>query len=72
MSVRSWYVHEALTSFARLSDLLTELTEEEVLHCLKLESASNRRGTVINRLISRAARLNEIRYVAQLRKDYAP
>jgi hypothetical protein len=71
MSVRKWYVSEALTSFARLSELLPELTEEEVLACLRLESASNRRGTVIDRLISRAVRLNEIAYAAKLKKEFS-
>jgi hypothetical protein len=70
MSVRKWHVSEALTSFARLNELIGELTEEEVLACLELEAGSNRRGTVIDRLISRAARLNELSYVKKLKEKY--
>ena len=70
MPVRKWYVSEALTSFTRLSELLGELTEEEVLHCLDLESKSTRRGTVINRLISRAVRLKELSYSRQLKEKF--
>lgn len=69
-SVRRWYVSEALKSFARLSELLPELTEEEVLACLELEAASLRRGSVIDRLISRAARLNELQYTAKLKEKF--
>ena len=70
MSVRSWYVGEALTSFKSLNRFLSELTEEEVLHCLKLEAASLRRQTVIDRLISRAVRLRELFYSRQLKEKF--
>jgi hypothetical protein len=46
------------------------MTEEEVLAALELESATNRRWSVIDRLVKRAARLNEIRYVAQLKERF--
>lgn len=70
MSVRKWYIGEALKSFVRLNEVLSELTEEEVLACLKLEAASQRRRSVIDRLISRAVRLKEIETTLQLRKQY--
>lgn len=70
MSVRPWFITEALTSFVRLNSVLHELSEEEVLACLQLEAASNRRATVIDRLISRAARLNELSYVSHLKDKY--
>ena len=55
---------------ARNRQRLNELTEEEVLAALDLEGATRRRRSVIDRLISRAARLNEIRYVRQLKEKY--
>lgn len=54
----------------RLHDLIDELTEEEVLAALDLESGSQRRRSIIDRLISRAARLNELKYVKTLKEKY--
>lgn len=70
MAVNKWRIDEALTSFARLNDIIDELTEEEVFACLDLESASRRRKSLINRLISRATRINEIRYSTSLKEKY--
>lgn len=70
MSVRKWYVGEALKSFTSLNHVLVELTQEEVLAALKLESASLRRKSIIDRLISRAARLQSDSYQSQLRSKY--
>lgn len=70
MSVRKWYIGEALKSFVRLNEVLSELTEEEVLACLKLETASQRRKSVIDRLISRAVRLKEITYRKQIQETF--
>ncbi len=61
---------QALGSVAQLNSILLELTEEEVLACLDLESQSARRKSVINRLIARAARLNEIAYVTAIKMKY--
>ena len=63
-------ISKALQNFASLREVITELTEEEVLAALQLESATQRRESVLNRLISRAARLNEIKYVANLRRNF--
>ncbi len=71
MAVRNWYVSQALDSVARLNKILPELTEEEVLACLDLESQSARRKSIIDRLISRAARLNELGYVLGLRNKHS-
>lgn len=49
---------------------MPELTENEVLACLEVESASLRRQTVIDRLISRAVRLRELSYAAQLKERF--
>lgn len=61
---------QALESFRSLSRVIDELTEDEVLACLKLEAASLRRKSVIDRLISRAARLNELLFVRQLKEKF--
>lgn len=63
-------VGKALRSVASLNEVIAELTEEEVLAALQLESATQRRESVLNRLISRAARLNEIQYVSQLKEKF--
>lgn len=70
MAVSKFKVAQALESMASLTDVLTDLTEEEVLACLKLEAASRRRASILARLISRAARLNELSYVRQLKEKY--
>lgn len=70
MPVNQWNVDQALSSFVRLNEVLDELTEEEVLACLDLESASRRRRSIIDRLISRAVRLNELRYSQSLKEKY--
>ena len=70
MSVRKWYVDQALQSFTRLNEVLHELTEEEVFACLDLEAASQRRRSTIDRLISRAVRLSEIALNKRLKEKY--
>lgn len=70
MSVRKWHVSEALTSFTRLSELIGELTLEEVLKCLELEAASTRRESVMNRLFSRAVELNRQQFIANLKEKF--
>ena len=54
----------------RLHDLIDDLTEEEVIAALELESGSQRRASMIDRLISRAVRLNEIKYSNSLKEKY--
>lgn len=68
--VRDWYVGQALESFARLNEVLPELTEDEVLAALNLESQSRRRRSITDRLISRAVRLNELQYSQLLKEKY--
>ena len=67
---RHWHIGQALESVARLNNILPELTEDEVLACLSIESQSSRRKSIVDRLISRAVRLNELRYVAELNEKY--
>lgn len=68
--VRDWYLAQALESFASLNRVLTELTEDEVFAALELESQSRRRRSIMNRLISRATRLNEIVYSNSLKEKF--
>lgn len=70
MAIRKWHVTEALKSMSGLIEFLPRLTEEEVLACLDLESQSDRRKSVIDRLIARAVRLNEIAYNQRLNEKY--
>lgn len=70
MAIRKFLVGQALSSYSSLLECLPRLSEEEVLAALDLESASQRRRSVIDRLISRAARLNELSYVAKLKEKY--
>lgn len=70
MEVRKFLVNQALESFSALQLHLHDLTEAEVIAALDLECGTSRRQSVIDRLISRAARLNEIQYVRQLKEKY--
>lgn len=70
MSARRWYIAQALKSYTGLVEVLDELTEDEVLACLKLEAGTQRRSSVINRLISRAVRLRELSYSCQLKERF--
>ncbi len=70
MKVREWYVAEALQSARRLQAIIDELSEEEVISALELESGSSRRRSIIDRLTSRAVRLNELQYMKYLKEKY--
>lgn len=69
-AIRDWYVGQALESLECLLDVLQELTADEVIAALDLESQSRRRRSIMNRLISRAIRLNEISYSTSLKEKY--
>lgn len=64
----SWRTSRALDSFRSLLDVVEELTEEEVYYCLKLEVQSQRRKTVVDRLIARAADLNKQQFIKSLKE----
>ena len=57
MATRKWHMSQALTSVRSLDSVVHKLTEEEVLAALDLEQASQRRRSVIDRLIKRAISL---------------
>lgn len=69
-SVRKYHVGRALESVAALNDVLHELTEKEVRHCLDLEAQSQRRKSIISILARRAARFNKQRFLKQLAEIY--
>jgi len=70
MSVRKWYLNEALVSVRRLAQVVDDLTAAEVTACLDLEAATQRRRSVLDRLILRAIRLNEIAFNQSLQEKY--
>lgn len=67
MAVRKYQTSLALKSFSSLLEVLNELSLEEVLHCLALEAGSQRRSSILDRLMSRAVRLNELEFVEALK-----
>ena len=70
MSVRKWYLTEALASCRRLDQVINELTVEEVMACLKLEAATQRRQSVTDKLISQAVRLESHLLSKRLQEKY--
>lgn len=68
--IRKWYLDQALKSFTSLNEVLGKLTEKEVFAALELESASTRRQSFIDRLISRAVHLNKLSYRRQLTEKF--
>lgn len=70
MAVRKWYLDRALASYPSLKAVIGELTLEEVIAALDLESSTLRRASLIDRLISRAVRLNEVSFNRQLKEKY--
>ena len=70
MAVRKWYLDRALASYPSLKAVIGEQLLEEVIAALDLESGSLRRRSLIDRLISRAVRLNEVSFNRQLKEKY--
>lgn len=70
MTTRRWYMHQALASYPSMKAVLNELTLEEITAALDLESRTLRRKSILDRLISRATRLNEIEFKRQLKEKY--
>ena len=70
MAVRKWYLDRALDSYPSLKAVIGELTLEEVIAALDLESSTLRRRSLIDRLISRAVRLNEVSFNRHLKEKY--
>lgn len=72
MTIRKWHMQQARGSFTQLIAVLPDMTAEEILAALELESQSSRRTSTIDRLIARAMRLNELAYSAELSKYRRP
>jgi hypothetical protein len=68
MFAGSWRTNRALESYRQLLEVVDELTEEEVYYCLKLETETQRRKTIIDRLIARAAELNKQQFIKSLKE----
>ena len=64
----SWRTSRALESFRELLKVIEHLTEEEVYYCLKLESESQRRKSVMDRLVSEAAKFNQQHFIKSLKE----
>ena len=70
MTVRKWHLAQATQSYTTLRTVVNQLTYEEIIAALELESQSLRRKSIINRLISRASCLKEIETICQLKEKY--
>lgn len=68
--VREWHVKRALESMISLADVAKDLTLDEVLYCLNLESATRRRKSILSTLIRLAAKLKKREYIKQLKETY--
>jgi hypothetical protein len=70
MSIRQYYIDEALQSFHRQRRIIAQMTEEECLEALRLESETRRRKSVMKPLIGRAVHLRERDYSKQLKRKF--
>jgi hypothetical protein len=68
--IRKYYVDQALYSYDSLIAILQQLTLDEVLHALELESETRRRKTIMSRLIGKASRLQGQALSRALRQQY--
>ena len=56
--MNEWRVSEALISFRRLLEILTQMTEEEIIRAIALEEETHRRQSVLKLLYRQARRLS--------------
>lgn len=70
MEAGQWNIVQALETARSLQEHIDELPEADVLKALELESGGRRRRSIIERLIGRAVRLNEITYRNILTEKY--
>lgn len=68
--MRDFIITQALKSFRSLSNVIGEITEDEALHVLQVESGSRRRLVMIDKLILKAAELNRIKYIETLKEKF--
>jgi hypothetical protein len=70
-----WRIKRALSSVRQLNEHIDQLTGEEVHAALKFECETQRRATVVERLIAKAgefARLNEVTNLKEKYKWHVP
>ena len=70
MAVRRFLLSQATGSYSTLRTVVNQLTLEEAIAALDLESQSQRRKSILTRLIARASRLQEIEFTRQLKEKY--
>ena len=51
---REWFITEALSSVRRLTDLLNQLTDEELSQLIALEESASRRKVFLDKLYREA------------------
>ena len=68
-AVRELYVRGATRSYTSLHEIISELTQAEILAALRFEVSTRRRRSIINRLISRGAALAAAEYVTYTLKE---
>jgi hypothetical protein len=69
-NVRQWHVKLALESMTSLMGVVNELTHDEAIYCLNLESRTQRRRSIVNVLIARAVKMLKLSYMQQLKEIY--
>lgn len=70
MVSRKWHMSRALESYRVLGTVINELTLVEITDCLDLEAGSQRRRSVIDRLITRAIQLSVLEITNRLQEKY--
>ncbi len=68
--VREEYVQLALASYPSMLSIINHMTEAELHAALSLESSTNRRGTIMRRMIGRLVALQTAQYRQQLQEMY--
>lgn len=69
-AVRQEYVQLALESYPSMISIIGYMTEAELHAALTLESETNRRKSIMHRLIGRLVRIRELQYRQQLKEAY--
>ena len=64
-----WVISEALTSYRKLMTVIDSMTLADVEEALRLESESRRRKTLLARLASKAADLNQRSFKKYLKES---
>ena len=48
--MREWFIAEALTSVRRLTNVIRQMTDEEIKHVIELEEAGLKRSILLDKL----------------------